>query len=255
MTVPDDLAARVAVRTRTRIASVEPEFPADTEVQDLGERVGGWRLLEVRFGRLGENLLSLRRDDGRCIRLEFFVTEPLETLVKKRARFIARCQHRDPARWYDGLITDWNMRDRVLPSPDDLDRIPEGRRYAVTCDDPGLCKPAFLAAKNAEFPDLWEIEALEYYADRFLWGGLQRTDRETYPHGVYGIQDWKRNRESADEGAKGKLHIWRIYDYPHVVMLYLHMARIARSYPEIRMRLPADEYLRRAHGTAMAFYA
>ena len=36
--------------------------------------------------------------------LEFFVTEPLENLIQKRAAFIVNNQqHRDPAKWYDGL--------------------------------------------------------------------------------------------------------------------------------------------------------
>jgi len=80
------------------------------------------------------------------------------------------------------------------------------------------------------------------------------TDRESHPFGLYGIQDWKRNRESSDAGTKGRLHLWRIYDYPHVVMLYLHLYRIARDHPQIPTRVGAGEYLRRAHGTAMALF-
>ena len=43
--------------------------------------------------------------------LEWFVTEPLETLIKKRAAFIVRNQqHRDPDKWYDGLFSLWDRR-------------------------------------------------------------------------------------------------------------------------------------------------
>jgi len=210
MTVPLDLQARIALRSREPIRSVEAEFPRETELRQLDSTRPGVSIWSLRFRHLGENLLTLRWGEGRAMVLEFFVAEPLETLVRKRARFLARSQHRDPSKWYDGLITDWNLRDRVLLSPDALSTVPESRRYMVTCDDPGLGKPAFLAAKNAEFPEAAEIEALERYIGRFLWGGLQRTDAEHHPFGIYGIPDWKRNRESADEGTKGKLHIWRI---------------------------------------------
>jgi hypothetical protein len=254
MTLPSDLTARVAIKSGSRITALEPEFPRETKIRELPARPDGTRLFEVSFRRLGENLITLRAAGGRSMTLEFFSTEPLETLIRKRAAFLSRSQHRDPAEWYNGLITDWNMQDRVLVSPDNLGGIPESRRYAVSCDDPGLCKAPFLAAKNAEFPDAREIEALDYYVEHFLWGGLQMTDAESHPFGLYGIQDWKRNRDSADAGSKGKLHLWRIYDYPHVVMLYLHLHRIARDNPQIPMRLSATEYLRRAHGTAMALF-
>jgi len=50
------------------------------------------------------------------------VSEPLETLIKKRAHVIAtRQQHRDPAKWYDGLFSVYDMRAKVLRSPDDTD--------------------------------------------------------------------------------------------------------------------------------------
>jgi len=230
MTVPVGLPARVAIRTRNTLASIASEFPGEAEVRPLDSPQDNTHLYEVAFRRLGENLLTVRCDDGRYLALEFFVTEPIETLITKRARFlIERQQHRDPTKWYDGLISDWNMQDRVLLSPDNLDKVPPDRRYMVTCDDPGLCKAPFVAAKNVEYPDAGEIEGLERYVTRFVWGGLQRTDQEAYPYGIYGIHDWKSNRESADDGPAGKLHLWRIYDYPHVILLYLSLYRIARD--------------------------
>jgi hypothetical protein len=253
MTVPNDLFARFALRTRQPIRAVEAEFPAETRIESLGSK-GDTHFYQVRFGRLGENRLAVRYGDGRHTFLEFFSTEPLETLIKKRAAFIARSQHRDPSKWYDGLITDWNMESRVLLSPDNYDRIQSWRIYAVTCDDPGLGKPAYLAAKNAEFPEQAEVEALDYYIKHFVWGGLQQTTAEPYPYGVYGIPDWKTNRESADPGRNGRRHLWRIYDYPHVFVLYHSMYRVAKNHPQVKTTLPAGEYLRRAYGTAVAMF-
>ena len=255
MTVPMGQPARVAIRTKNPIASIAAGYPNQTEVRSLDSPRPDTRLCEVAFRRLGENLLTVRCEDGRYMGLEFFVTEPVETLIRKRARFlIERQQHCDHTKWYDGLISDWNMQDRVLLSPDNLDKVPPDRRYMITCDDPGLCKAPFVAAKNVEYPDAREIEGLERYITRFVWGGLQRTDQETYPYGIYGIHDWKSNRESPDNGPAGKLHLWRIYDYPHVILLYLSMYRIARDYPGLCKALAAEEYLQRAYGTALAYF-
>jgi hypothetical protein len=253
MTIPNDLFAQVALRSKEIIQSVEAEFPKATEIKSLGKR-GDYRLYEIRFSKLGENRLTVRYGNGRHVFLEFFCTEPLETLIKKRAAFIARSQHRDPTKWYNGLITDWNMAAQKLISPDDYAPIPRARYYAVTCDDPGLGKPAFLAAKNAEFPVQSEVEALDYYIKHFVWGGLQRTTEEKYPYAIYGIPDWKTNRESSDAGRNGQLHIWREYDYPHVIQMYFAMYRLAKNHPEIKTALSAKEYLQRAYGTANAFF-
>ncbi|HEV8369943.1 MAG TPA: DUF5695 domain-containing protein, partial [Pyrinomonadaceae bacterium] len=215
---------------------------------------GDFHFYQVQFQRLGENRLTIHYGNTQHMYLEFFSTEPLETLIKKRAAFLARRQHRDASKWYNGLITDWNMESQVLLSPDNYDRIQSWRIYAVTCDDPGLGKPAYLAAKNAEYPQQNEIEALDYYIKNFVWGGLQQTTQEPYPYAIYGIPDWKTNRESIDPGRYGQRHIWRIYDYPHIVLLYYSMYRIAKNYPQIKTALPATEYLKRAFGTAVALF-
>ena len=48
----------------------------------------GTKVYRAKFSRLGENLLTVRTENGRAVPLEFFVTEPLETLIRKRASFI-----------------------------------------------------------------------------------------------------------------------------------------------------------------------
>ncbi len=253
MTVPTDLFARVALRTKERIAGLDAEFPRTTTIRRVASK-GDTHLYDIRFSKTGENLITVRFGDDRRMRLEFFCTEPLETLIHKRAAFIAAHQHRDPAKWYDGLLAEWNMDSHVLLGPDEYDRIRGWRIYEVTCDDPGLSKPAFLASKNAEYPLQAEVSALDRYIEKFVWGGLQRTTDEIYTYGIYGIPDWKTNRESADRGPKGRLHLWRIYDYPHITLMYYAMYRVATQHPEIHTSLTAEEYLKRAYGTAVAMF-
>jgi hypothetical protein len=253
MTVPTDLFARVALRTKERIAALEAEFPDSTAIRKVGSK-GDTHLYDIRFSRLGENLVTVHFGEGRRMSLEFFCTEPLETLIAKRAAFIAGHQHRDPSKWYDGLLAEWNMESHVMLGPDNYDRIQGWRIYEVTCDDPGLSKPAFLASKNAEYPVQTEVSALDYYIENFVWGGLQRTTDETFEYGIYGIPDWKTNRESTNHGPKGRQHLWRIYDYPHVTLMYFGMYRVAKHHPEIRTALSAEEYLKRAYGTAVAMF-
>jgi hypothetical protein len=253
MTVPSDLFARFSLRTREPVHAVEAEYPDSTEIRAVGRR-GDAEIYEVRFARLGENRLTVRFGQDRHMVLEWFCTEPVETLIRKRARFIADKRHTDPGLWYRGLLAEWNMETHTLLGPDNYDRIRGWRIYAATCDDPGLSKPAFLAAKNAVHPDPAEVAVLDEYLDGFVWGGLQRSTDETFPYGIYGIPDWKQNRESPDPGRNGRMHIWRIYDYPHVFLTYYGLYRVAREHPEIPTALSAETYLRRAYETAVAMF-
>lgn len=62
------------------------------------------------------------------------------------------------------------------------------------------------------------------------------------------------NRDSPDDNERGKKHLWRIYDYPHLILLYYNMYLIAKDYPSMVHYLDASGYLQRAYGTAIAFF-
>lgn len=252
MTIPTDLAAKIALRTRNRIDAVEPQFKSETTVKELGERAKDVHLYEVHFSRLGENTLWVRYSGGRYLAMDFFVTEPLDTVIAKRAAFlVSHEQHKDPSKWYYGLFSQWDQKHHILRSPDDLDGL---QAYAVACDDPALGKAPFLAEKNIYYPNQGEIDALELYLSKYVWGGLQETEKERWPYAIYGIDNWKKNRESPFDDRRGKQHVWREYDYPHVILLYYNMYRIAKDHPSMVKYLDKNGYLERAYGTALAFW-
>jgi hypothetical protein len=270
MTVPENLTARFSLHSKARIDAIRPEFPDQTTITRVAAPLRDHQVYEVAFSKLGENMLTIEHDGGRRTFLEFFVTEPLETLIKKRASFLVdRQQIRDPAKWWNGVYAIYDMRARVPRTMEDPDIFVDRMVYALTADDPGLSKAPYLASKNVSFPEQKEIDSLEYYIEHFVWGGLQRRDDERpYPYGVYGTPNWYVNRdparrkayaESLADGATAlrdlsKEHVWRNYDYPHVVMLYFHMYQIAKMYPEMTKYLDAAGYLNRAWETARAFY-
>ena len=253
MTVPVGMLTELSIRSRSVIHSVQPEFPNETEFEQAGEKPKDTRLYRIRFRKLGENELTVHFGKDQSATLEFFVTQPLEALIRKRAGFlVTHQQHRDPAKWYNGLFSEWDMVKKVLRSPDDKDGLAD---YILASDDPALCKAPYVAAKNVNYPDPREIEAVEYYLKNFVWGKLQMTDKEKFPYAVYGIDNWKINRDSKAADRYGWTeHIWRPYDYPHIVYLYWSMYKIAKFYPELVHYVDKLEYLQRAYGTARAFY-
>ena len=266
MVVPRDQEARFMVRLQHEIARVEPEFPANTTVESLGERVPGGHAYRVRFSKLGENRLTIRYAGHRALPLEFFVTEPLETLIAKRAAFIVRNQqHHDSTKWYDGLYSLWDRRQpegRNLLGPDHLAGQPP---YAVSgSDDPSNSKCLLVAEKNVAFPDAAEVASLEYFVKHFVWGKHQRTAAETpYPYGIYGSDSWQQNRFATRDpldqaisrpGGPSACRMWRTFDYTTYFALYFDLYRIAKQRPELVKECTAAEYLERAYGTARAYF-
>lgn len=252
MTVPTDLTTLFSLHTKNKITEIAAEHPEQTKIEYVGDSGKDVHVYKVQFARLGENQLKVKYGEGRYLSLDFFVTEPLETLYKKRASFmVTHEQWEDPKLWYYGLISQWDMKHEKLRSPDDLDGL---QSYAVASDDPALGKAPYIAGENIYYPSQQEIDAVELYIKKFVWGGLQQTDKEPYPYAIYGIPNWKVNRESPKDDPSGKKHIWRIYDYPHVVLLYYNMYRVAKDYPNMTKYLDADGYLERAFGTAKAFF-
>ena len=261
MTVPSDLSAQFSIHTKNVIDSIAPEFPGKTTLKYLGEKQPGHFVYDVSFKKLGENMLTVYYAGGTKTHLEFFSTEPLETLIKKRSAFIVNStQHRDTSKWYNGLFSLYDMKAGVLRGPDNTDGHDGWYGYVLASDDPGLAKAPYVAAKNVYFPDDKEIAAVEYYLEEYVWDGLQRTDMDDpYPYGVYGVPNWKVARDTAERrkiesSNLDKMKIWRSYDYPHVAMLYYHMYEIAKMYPDKVKYLDAAGYLERAFQTAKAFY-
>lgn len=261
MTLPEDLEARFSLHTKAHIDSVVAEYPGRTEIKTLGEEQPDHHIYSVKFGRLGENLLTVHFDGDRKTYLEFFSTEPVETLLRKRSSFIVNNQqHRKPDKWYDGLFSIWDMKNSVLRGPDNTDGYEGWWGYVLASDDPALGIAPYLASINAIFPNDEQIEATEYYLENFVWGGLQRTDMEQpYPYGIHGVPNWKVARDTMQRAKienrrLDKMKIWRTYDYPHLFMLYYHMHQIAERYPKKVSYLDADGYFERMWQTARAFF-
>lgn len=262
MTLPQGMKAKFSLHTRNIIDSIVPEYPDQTRLRYVGCAAPDHHIYEVEFNRLGENLLTIHYNGRHKSVLEFFSTEPLETLISKRSRFITRSQqHRDPSKWYNGLYSVWDMKNSVLRGPDNTDGFDHWWGYVLASDDPALCKAPFVAAKNVYMPVDEEIRSVEYYIENYVWGGLQRTpDEGPYPYGIYGVPNWKVNRGGLFYRAGirnanlDKMPVWRAYDYPHIFMLYYHMFQLAEYYPDKVKFRDAEGYLDLACQTARAFF-
>lgn len=250
MTIPQDLDVLVKLRTQQTIDSLVAEYPGETTIQYMGEPEPDTHLYKISFSHLGENIITVNHNSTEQTILEFFSTEPLETLYKKRSSHMVDYEQVvNSSVWYDGLFGEWDLRNDVLRTPDNTDGMDlPWWIYVICCDDPGNAHAPFLAGKNVRFPIQAEIDALEYHIENYIWGGLQYTDAEYSPYGILGVPTWNYNRTNDPD------HIWRVFDYPHIVMLYYHMYEIAKYYPDMVNYLDAVGYLNRAYNTALKYF-
>jgi hypothetical protein len=258
MTLPENMEALCAIRVRDKVHTILAEYPEETSIKKISADKNGYSIYRFNFKKHGENQLTIKYGDNKLFYLDFFITEPLETLIKKRASFIVSHQQtRDTSKWYDGLFSIWDMKNCKLFNPDDSGPFPD---YVVGgSDDPSNGKALFVSEKNVVYPEKDEIAAIEYYEKEFVWGGLQRTDKEyPYPYGIYGSENWYENRSGNaggfNSGGWGKERMWRSFDYTTHFALYYNLYRIAKDYPEMVEYLDAKGYLERAYRTAMAFF-
>lgn len=253
MTLPTNLFAEIALNTTQQITSITPEFPGATQLQVAGTN-GPYQLYAVQFSQLGENMLTIHYGTNQTMYLEFCVTEPIETLFRKRAAFLVSHQQWEGiTNWFDGLFADWNENDQVQNSPINYDTITGFVIYEVASDDAGESRPAFMGEKESVFPVQSEVSALDLYITNFVWpagptGGMQRKTNETYSYGVYGIDNWYELRQS------DTLSLGRTYDYPHMVDMWFSMYKVAKYNPQITTAWAATNYLEAAWGTALALY-
>ena len=260
LTVPRGQKALFALRTRCSVDDVKAEFPEETKIEFV-EKKGDSYIYSAEFKRLGENELTVTFDKSRKTYLEFFCSlSPKELTLKRSAFLVNHQQFRDTGKWYDGLYGVYDMVSGQLRGPDNPDYFDERTTYFLASDDPILGKAPFVASKNAVWPDEKEIESLEYHIRHFVWGGLQRTESEhPYEYGVYGTPNWYINRHqdlrnTLSDNPSSVMHTWRTYDYPHVMMLWWEMYKIAKNYPSMIHDASAEEYLERAFQTARVYF-
>jgi hypothetical protein len=187
----------------------------------------------VRPKEPGPVRLSITDLQGRTSHVHLMFTEPLETLIRSRAEWIAKNQvERNRLSPLDSaiLLTNIQTGRRVT------DREEYSGASGIECS---LADALFLAEKNTIFPNREEIQILNDYIARFLLDDIQNP-------GDYSVAS------VLADSKLGGTYSGRPLTYPHVWNLYRSMYMIAKSYGE------TDEkpitYLQRAANTAQAMF-
>lgn len=203
----------------------------DATIETDSDEDGGFCFVQPR--EQGPLRLSFEDTQGRLSHVHLMFTEPLETLIRKRARFIVDHQVvSHPGHSLDAAI--------VLTNCATMETVTDPSEYlgasGIECS---LADALYLAEKNTLYPERREIGVLDDYIDKFLLQAVQNPG------------DLSVGSVLADGTGVGQ-YAGRPLTYPDVFSLYHAMFRIARSYGATR-RTAAD-YLVLATGTVESMF-
>ena len=210
------------------------------------ERKGDKTLLTLWFRGRGQKSLKLIYDGDKWTNLHFYCVEPIDQLLKARAKFIVERQ------FYDNPEDPFNRHHMFLP----FDYRLRSTYLEADCvwevggsDEYGFSEPLFLAEKNVYYPSGEEIETLEMYVDDCLRAYIQ--DPETYD--VQASLYWKERTLSSPWPHWSKqraARLIRTYNYPHTANIYHALYQIGKRYGLATHHEPL-EYLNMAYKAAV----
>jgi hypothetical protein len=220
------IAVEIGGATPTRFL---PSKDADMETD--ADEEGGFCFLRPK--EAGQVTLQFEDTKGRLSYTHLFFTEPIETLIKKRAEWIVENQvHDDPTSAFHRSILLANIRNSK--------RLTDAEHYAGPfAVESGLSDALFLAEKNTIYPDRNQIQILDCFIREYLRDDIQNPGDNTV------------GTAFADTRSVA-LNYSRPHAYALVFNLYHSMYRVANVFGETHLK--PREYLKLAAGTAIAMF-
>ncbi len=203
----------------------------EAEMQTDSDDEGGFCF--VRPKEPGRMRVSFEDKEGRLSHVHLMFTEPMGSLIRKRADYIAKHQvHSEPGSILDVaiLLTNCATNERVT----DMQEF--SGASGIECS---LADTLYLAEKNTIYPDRHQIAILDRYIQDFLLDDVQNPG-DMSVGSVF------------PEGDAVAAYAGRPLTYPAVFSLYHAMARIAQTYGETAHK--PEVYLQRAAYTAIAMF-
>ena len=256
--LPMDLDARLFLTYASPIKSVEVEPEGAISINKDAANRSGWASYTLHGTKWGRARLAVTYEDGLVQTISYDVIKPEAETVADLGNFLFTKQ------WFTDSTDPFHRAPSVMTYDRAHDRIvtQDARAWIAGLQDEGG-SGSWVAAAMKEFgePKKEEVEKFEAFVDGVLWGGIQYKegplkygvrkslfyyDTNEFPN-YYdpkirygGWTSWsKRDAERID----------RAYNYPHVVIGYWTMYRLARNHPGLVTNHPWDWYLEQAFQT------
>jgi len=236
MIITTETKAKLDLHTSKTINSITPQYTSQTTVTSLGTASGNHKLYQIQMTKLGHNDLVINYGNGETTTLQFYVIEPIGTVIQKRATHMVQYeQWNNTGDIRDKVFDDWYMASRTKRN--------NFAGYWGWGDDWGYTHGQFLAEKNVLTPVASEIQAVDDYLETAIWTNLMNGH-----HNDYLIHDFLMYGENDTPTYRG-------YAYPHIYNTYFSMYKIAKLYPNIiTFKNSKNTYLLRCYNIFKALY-
>jgi len=256
--LPMDLDARLFLDYAPKVKSVDVEPEGAIAVSKDSSPGHDWKSYTLHGKKWGRARLTITYDDGLVQTISYDVIKPEIQAVADLGNFLFTKQ------WFTDTNDPFHRAPSVMTYDRGHDRIvtQDARAWIAGLEDEGG-SGSWVAAAMKEFgePSQPEVAKFEKFVDGVLWGGIQYNDgplkygvrksmfyydTNAFPNyydrdiDYGGWTSWsKRDAERID----------RAYNYPHVVVAYWSMYRLARNHPGLVTNHPWDWYLNQAYQT------
>ncbi len=259
--LPMDIDARLFLKSPKSVRSMKVEPEAALSISENGS-AGGWRAYTLKGKTWGRSRLAVTYDDGSVQTIHYFVIKPAAQAVADMGRFLTTRQ------WYVDASDPFHRSPSVMTYDREANQIvmQDSRAWIAGLGDEGG-GGAWLAAIMKELvqPNQEELEKLQQFVDKVVWGGLQYKygpqqygvrkslfyyQPDEMPPGYYRSDLDLRSRTSWNKKASEQVD--RSFDYPHVAAAYWVLYHLARNHDGLVTSHPWDWYLSHAYETSIA---
>ena len=265
ITIPEGLSVTGAISSNTDILNVS-----------CGTSIGSTAVVHVHPFTRGRARVSVQMSDGTSAVAHYLVLPPFTQQVESVAK------HWSEVAWLPRDYPDpFGRGASVLPwdREDKRHRLNDGRAYDVgLSDDAGAAQNLGLASSQACAPSQTAVDSLDEYVSATLYGIKNDTAQAPFKslqqlepgNGVrmtlfyYNQTHFPYNyTEQVECGVVGGLNynwcmterladaVYRGFNYPHQIMTYYSLYRIARNHPLMKVKQSWQWYLARAANTTL----
>jgi hypothetical protein len=260
--LPRDQVGRLFLSSDSEVLSLEVEPPGALSLSHTGSTAEDRMAYEVRGQVWGRARITVHYADGTRQTIHYKVIDSQAEAVAAMGRFLTT------EAWYEDPDDPFGRSPSVITYDYEEKRqvTEDNRAWVAGLGDEGG-GGAWLAAvmKQLVQPDPGELEKLQRFVDRVIWGGLQydEGDRiygvrksmfyyepDSMPTGTYSPEIRYGGWSSWDK--EEALSVGRSYNYPPVAALYWVLYRLARNRRGLVTNHSWDWYLERAYRTGEA---
>ncbi|MGA4579881.1 DUF5695 domain-containing protein [Limisphaera sp. VF-2] len=259
--LPMDLRALLYLRHAHQVRDIASDPPGALEVSALPSPSAAWQAYQVRGRQWGRARLTVTYEDGLRQTIHYYVIKSMPEVVADLGRFLFSRQ------WYEDPGDPFGRSPSVMSYDREANRIltQESRVWIAGLSDEGGAGSWIAAAcKLWAQPEPEQVRKFERFVNEVVWGRLQYSEGDL----KYGVrkslfyyttneipgftydpsQNWRTWTSWSEQEARS---VGRGYNYPHVVIAYWTLYRLARHHPGLVTSHPWDWFLDQAWHTVM----